>query len=98
LRFGADFLNITCDRAEKVSFDVKSLWIAATIHPSNSVLPEVLTVIGLNDFQMMLSQMFVAIKREVPLPNPYPLFNISSKRITITTDPTNYKTISIPFP
>lgn len=32
----------------------------------------VLTVAGENAFQTMVSQILVAIKRDIPLPNPYP--------------------------
>jgi len=42
------------------------------IAPSNSVPWSVLMVIGEKDFQRMFSQMFVAIKSEIPDPSPYP--------------------------
>lgn len=32
----------------------------------------VFTVVGLKAFQTMVSQMFVAMKREIPEPKPYP--------------------------
>ena len=38
--------------------------------PSNSVPLPVLMVVGENAFQIMVSQMFVAIKREMPDPSP----------------------------
>ena len=47
-------------------------WNKATIAPSNSVPWSVLMVTGEKHFQRMLSQMFVAIKREIPDPRPYP--------------------------
>lgn len=37
----------------------------------NNYLP-VLTVAGENAFQTIVSQMFVAMKREIPDPRPYP--------------------------
>lgn len=39
--------------------------------PSNSVPRPVLIVVGENAFQMMVSQMFVAMNREMPDPRPY---------------------------
>lgn len=43
----------------------------------------VLTVVGLNAFHTMVSQMFVAMKREIPEPRPYPFCRSSSKSRTI---------------
>jgi hypothetical protein len=53
-----------------LSLRVSSRWKNATTAPSNSVPLPVLIVVGLNAFQMMFSQMFVAMKREMPEPNP----------------------------
>lgn len=39
--------------------------------PSNSVPLPVLIVVGENAFQMIVSQMLVAMKREMPDPSPY---------------------------
>ncbi len=47
-----------------------SRWNRATMAPSNSVPLPVLMVVGENDFQMMLSQMLVAMKSEMPDPKP----------------------------
>lgn len=41
-------------------------------------------VVGLNDFQMMDSQMLVAMNSEIPLPRPQPRARSSSRQITIT--------------
>lgn len=43
----------------------------------------VLTVVGLNAFHTMVSQMLVAMKREIPEPRPYPFCRSSSKSKTI---------------
>lgn len=48
----------------------------------NIPLP-VLTVAGLKDFQTIVSQMLVAMKREIPEPRPYPFCNNSSRSRTI---------------
>nr|CAD7428518.1 unnamed protein product [Timema monikensis] len=45
-------------------------WKSAITAPSNSVPRPVLTVAGLNAFQTIVSQMFVAIKRDIPEPKP----------------------------
>lgn len=41
------------------------------IAPSNSVPRPVLMVVGENAFQMIVSQMFVAMNNEIPDPKPY---------------------------
>lgn len=46
-------------------------WKSAMMAPSNSVPLPVLIVVGENAFQMIVSQMFVAMKREIPEPSPY---------------------------
>ena len=43
----------------------------------------VLTVVGLNAFHTMVSQMFVAMNREIPEPRPYPFCRSSSRSRTI---------------
>lgn len=43
----------------------------------------VFTVVGLNAFHTIVSQMLVAMKREMPEPRPYPFCRSSSKRRTI---------------
>jgi len=45
-------------------------WKRAMIAPSNSAPYSVLIVIGEKLFHKMISQMFVAIKSEIPLPRP----------------------------
>jgi hypothetical protein len=40
--------------------------------PSNWVPEAVLIVVGEKDLQIIVSQIFVAIKREIPDPRPYP--------------------------
>lgn len=47
--------------------------------PSNSVPLPVLIVVGENAFQMMVSQMFVAMNREIPDPRPY-LYSITKNK------------------
>lgn len=43
----------------------------------------VLTVVGLKAFHTMVSQMLVAMKREIPEPRPYPFWSSSSSSRTI---------------
>jgi len=45
-------------------------WKRAIIAPSNSVPWSVLIVTGENDFQRIVSQILVAMKREMPDPRP----------------------------
>jgi hypothetical protein len=59
------------------------------IDPSNSVPCCVVIVIGENDFQIIFSQILVAMKREIPLPSPYPLLSMSSSNRTIIPENTN---------
>jgi len=47
---------------------VANKWKRAITAPSNSVPRPVLTVAGLNAFQTIVSQTFVAMKSEIPLP------------------------------
>ena len=49
---------------------VISKWMRAMRAPSNSVPRPVLMVVGEKAFQMMDSQMLVAMKREMPEPRP----------------------------
>lgn len=58
-------------------------WKRAIMHPSNSAPCSVLMVMGENDFHRMISQMFVAMKREIPEPRPYPFWRSSSRRMTM---------------
>ena len=77
---------------------MNNLWITAITAPSNSVDPSDLIVIGLNDFQIMVSHTFVAINNEIPDPIPYPDYNISSSMITTNPANANYNTINKAFP
>jgi len=53
-------------------------------HPaSNSAPRPVLTVVGENAFQMMLSHWLVAMKSEIPEPRPYPFCSSSSRQMTM---------------
>jgi len=51
---------------------VSKKWNKAMMAPSNSAPCSVLIVIGEKDFHRMISQMFVAMKSEIPDPRPYP--------------------------
>lgn len=53
----------------------------------------VLTVAGENAFQTMVSQILVAIKRDIPLPNPYPFCRSSSNSNTISPATNNWMII-----
>lgn len=46
-------------------------WNSAMMAPSNSVPLPVLIVVGENAFQIIVSQMLVAMNREMPDPRPY---------------------------
>lgn len=49
-----------------------------------AILPRpVFTVVGLNAFHTIVSQILVAMKREMPEPRPYPFWSSSSKSRTI---------------
>lgn len=50
----------------------------------------VFTVVGLNAFQTIVSQMLVAMKREMPEPSPYPFWRSSSKSRTINPATKSY--------
>jgi hypothetical protein len=47
-------------------------WKSAITAPSYSVPISVLVVMGEKAFHKIVSQTLVAMKREIPLPNPYP--------------------------
>ena len=66
--------------------------------PSNSGPRPVLMVVGENAFQIIDSQIFVAMNREIPLPNPYPFCSNSSSRITMRPATTNCTTSSTQTP
>ena len=63
------------------------------IAPSNSVPWSVLIVTGEKDFHKIDSQIFVAIKREIPEPRPYPFCKSSSSIKTINPAKNNYPII-----
>ena len=54
-----------------LSVRVMSRWKSAMMAPSNSAPRPVLMVVGEKAFQMMFSQMFVAMNSEIPEPSPY---------------------------
>lgn len=58
-------------------------WKRASTAPSNSVPLPVLIVVGENALHTMFSHMLVAMKREIPEPNPYPFCKNSSRMITM---------------
>jgi len=74
---------------------VSKKWNSAIIAPSNSAPYSVLIVIGEKLFQRMISQMFVAINSEIPLPRPYPFYSSSSRSNTIMPAIESYATIKI---
>jgi len=53
-----------------LSYLVIKEWKRAIMAPSYSVPISVLVVIGEKAFQTIVSHILVAIKREIPLPNP----------------------------
>ena len=59
-------------RARTLSVLVARRWKRATMAPSNSVPRPTFTVVGENAFHTIVSQIFVAMKREIPDPRPYP--------------------------
>lgn len=69
-------------------------WKNAIIAPSNSVPWSVLIVTGEKDFHKIDSQIFVAIKREIPDPRPYPFCKSSSSIKTINPAKNNYPIIN----
>ena len=71
-------------KARPLSLHVKRRWNKDTIAPSNSEPRPMLTVVGENAFQTMDSQIFVAMKRLMPEPRPYPFWSSSSRRITMS--------------
>lgn len=73
-------------------------WKRAITAPSYSVPNSVLVVIGEKAFQRIVSQTLVAIKSEIPLPNPYPFYSISSSIIIMYPAKVNYMIINMAFP
>ena len=69
-------------------------WKNAMIAPSNSVPWSVLIVTGEKDFHKIDSQMFVAMKREIPDPSPYPFCKSSSSISTMNPAKNNYPIIN----
>ena len=71
-------------RARTLSVRVMSKCKSAMMAPSNSVPLPVLMVVGKKAFHMIVSQMLVAMKREMPDPRLYPfcssLSNVSTMR------------------
>jgi len=67
---GAFYLQSAYYSAASLFCFVNKKWNRAIIAPSNSAPYSVRMVIGEKLFQRMTSQMFVAMKREIPLPRP----------------------------
>ena len=90
------------ERNSNLSFTLFCLviirWIRAIKAPSNSVPLPVLIVVGEKAFQMMDSQMLVAMKREIPEPSPYPFCSSSSRIITTIPAANNCKMMSMALP
>jgi hypothetical protein len=90
VRLGRLSLIKACWRALILSLLTRSEWKRAMMAPSYSKPCSVLWVIGEKDFHMMLSQILIAMKSDVPLdPIPYPLDNNSSIMIMMTAEKTN---------
>ena len=64
-------------------------WTKFTIDPSNSVPDYDVIVNGDKHFHKIVSQMFVAMNKLIPLPNPCPFYNISSNNITMNPENVN---------
>jgi hypothetical protein len=76
--------------AKILSLLMSSPWSREIIAPSYSSPNSVLWVIGENAFHMMLSQILIAMKSEVPeFPIPYPLERSSSIKSIMTAENTN---------
>jgi hypothetical protein len=73
-------------------------WKRAIIAPSYSFPISVLTEMVEKAFQTMVSQILVAMKREIPDPSPYPFYNISSSKIIIYPAKVSWIMIRIAFP
>ena len=69
-RLGAFWRNSAWLKAYHKLFFVMPKWKRAMMAPSNSAPCSVLIVMGEKLFHKMISQMFVAMKREMPLPRP----------------------------
>ena len=68
--FGAFCLHIAYYSADHLFYLVNKKWKSAIIAPSNSAPYSVLIVMGEKLFHRIISQMFVAMKSEIPLPSP----------------------------
>lgn len=75
-------------------------WNSPITDPSYSSPKSVFINKGEKLFQAMLSQILIAIKREIPPPSPTPnpFEIISSNNMTTTPAKVNYKMISKAFP
>lgn len=97
--FGKLSLKIAYCSAVILSLLINSEWNKETIAPSYSNPYSVLWVIGENDFHMILSQMLIAMNKEVPeFPIPYPFDKSSSIMIIKTVEKTNYMMMRMAFP
>lgn len=80
---GAFCLHKACQSAWNLFCLVNRKWKRAIIAPSNSAPCSVRIVIGEKLFQRIISQMFVAMNKETPLPRPQPFCKSSSRSSTI---------------
>ncbi len=70
VKFGKLVRQKASFNALTLSLRVANKWKRAMIAPSNSVPLPALIVAGLNAFQTIVSQIFVAINSEIPEPKP----------------------------
>lgn len=97
-RLGALVLQNESYRAVETRSFVSKLCTRLTRDPSNSVPYYVVIVIGEKDFQIMFSQILVAMNSEIPLPKPYPLLSMSSRSNTTIPANTSCPKINRQFP
>lgn len=85
--------------ASNLSGCVMRLWKSAMMEPSYSSPKSVFVTSGEKVFQMIVSQILMAMKSEIPeFPSPYPLLKSSSRSITTTPAKVNWIMINNAFP
>lgn len=82
--------RITLEVKKKGIKKIRSIWKQVISNYLYLPLP-VFTVAGLNAFQTIVSQILVAINKEIPDPKPYPFCNNSSSNKTIRPATNNCK-------
>lgn len=92
-KFGEDDLVKARYTALHLEGFVMRKWIKQINDPSNSMPNSDARVIGENNDQNIISDVFATMKREIPEPRPYPPFIIESNKITI--NPANISCIMI---